>query len=468
MGLLLDASDGRRRKTGSTARGIGWSGEKSVSEKSNDESASEVKSPFSLLYGRGTVPLALPDYCKVTVIEKPRMPHLPRTEETVLHALDDASASLRLSHLAKSAKSACILICDITRPVPNGLILPPIIRTLLDAGIAPDRITVLVATGLHRPNLGDELRELIGDDWVLNTVRVENHYARDNDSHIDLGRTTSGTPVKLDRRFIEADLKLVTGLVEPHFMAGYSGGRKVIAPGIAHADTIRTFHNTDFMEDPLARNCNLAGNPLHSEQLEIVRMLGAVYAVNTCLDPGRRLAFVNFGEIVASHEKAVAFMRQYAEVPSLKRYPCVITSSAGYPLDKVYYQTLKGMVGALGILQKGGSLLIAAECSEGLGSSEFCKAQTLLAGNGIESFLREARTRPLANMDEWQTVKLIEAIRDHRVHLFTTGLTREEHDLTGVTCHEDWQEAVSTVLQESAASEVAIIPEGPYVIPFFR
>src|SRR5947209_17836809 len=149
-------------------------------------------------------------------------------------------------------------------------------------------ITVLVATALHRPNLGTELEELVGDPWVLRTVRVENHYARRDEEHVDLGYTAKGTPVKLDRRFVQAEVKIVTGLVEPHFMAGYSGGRKVIAPGVAHRDTITTFHSTRFMEDRRVRNCNFEGNLLHCEQLEIVRMVGEVFAVNVCLDADRR------------------------------------------------------------------------------------------------------------------------------------------------------------------------------------
>jgi len=392
------------------------------------------------------------------------MPVLPNPSRSLTLALERAEEGLFA--LAKKARTACILICDITRPVPNHMILPPLVRTLLSAGIQADQICVLVATGLHRPNLGEELRALVGDDWVLKTVRVENHYAQDSGAHLDLGKTASGVPVKLDRRFVEADLKIVTGLVEPHFMAGYSGGRKVISPGIAQADTIGTFHGARYMENPGVRNCNLAGNTLHEEQVEIARLLGPVYAVNTCLDAGRRVAFVNFGEILRSHAEAVAFMRQFAEIRVPRRFKCVISSGAGHPLDQTYYQTVKGIVGALGILEKGGSLLIGSECSEGFGSREFGDAQSRLVSRGIEAFLEEARQRTIAKIDEWQTIKLIEAIRDFHVHLFTTGLNEEQKSLTGVVCHGAWQNAIEAAVEESGAAEVAIIPEGSYVIPF--
>ncbi len=233
-----------------------------------------------LKYGKSTLPVAIPDACDVTVIRKKPLPVIDDPRRAVREALDAPVAAAPLSALARDKRSVCILICDVTRPVPNALFLRPMIEDLLRAGIAAGEITVLVATGLHRPNEGAELEALVGDRWVLDTVRVENHYARDDAAHVDFGVTANrGTPVKLDRRFVEAGLRIATGLVEPHFMAGYSGGRKVVAPGIAHQDTIRTFHSARFMEDPAAIQCNLEGNPLHEEQVEIMAMLGEVYAL---------------------------------------------------------------------------------------------------------------------------------------------------------------------------------------------
>lgn len=417
---------------------------------------------LELLFGREKLVFDLPSGVAVQLIEKPAMPVLADPVGGVEAALD---SGVGLAGLAAGCGSACIVICDITRPVPNGLFLGPMVRRLIAAGVPRDRITVLVATGLHRPNLGEELRELIGDDWVLETVRVENHDALDDAMHVDVGRTQRGTRVRIDRRFVEADLRVVTGLVEPHFMAGYSGGRKVIAPGIAHAETIRTFHNTDFMEDAGARNCNLAGNPLHGEQIEIVEMVRGAFALNTVLDADRRLSFVNFGEVIESHREAVETVRCFAEVPIAKPVPLVITSGAGYPLDQTFYQTIKGMVGALGALAPGGTMLIASECAEGLGSGEFREAQADLVTRGPEGFLESARTRPLARIDEWQTVKLAHALRAGRLHLFSRGLDESAQNLTGVTCHTNWTEALAAVLAESGAREVAVIPEGPYAIP---
>src|SRR5262249_52872537 len=155
--------------------------------------------------------------------------------------------------------------------------------------------------------------------------------------HVDFGRTKGrGVPVKLDRRFVEAEVRISTGLVEPHFMAGYSGGRKVVAPGIAHADTIRTFHSAAFMENPAAVSCNLTGNPLHEEQLEIVRMLGDIFALNTVIDEHRDLVHVSFGDVIDSHMATVQFVEDWIQVPVERRFKTIVTSAAGYPLDRTY------------------------------------------------------------------------------------------------------------------------------------
>jgi nickel-dependent lactate racemase len=343
------------------------------------------------------------------------------------------------------------------------------IEILAEAGIPLDRITVLVATGLHRPNLGAELAELIGDPWVLANVKVENHYARTEEDHVDFGRTrTRGTPVKIDRRFVQADLRIATGLVEPHFMAGWSGGRKVIAPGVAGHETIRTFHSARFMEDPLAVQCNLVGNPLHEEQLEIVRMLGECHALNVVIDEDRDLVCVTFGEIIASHQAAVDFVAASTRVPVGRRYKTLVTSSAGYPLDKTYYQTIKGMVTPIDILEPGGTLIIASECSEGFGSEEFRDAQRRLVSLGAERFLATLTAKSLAEVDEWQTEMQLKALRLGRVELYTTGLTEAERAVTGVHIAPNLDEAVAASIARSGDAAVAVIPEGPYVIPYFQ
>ncbi|MGI9417816.1 MAG: nickel-dependent lactate racemase [Geminicoccaceae bacterium] len=424
---------------------------------------------IDLNYGKDGLALELADDIDVRVIRKPAMPVLPAPEEAVRAALADPVGAPPLAQLARGSGSACILICDITRPVPNHLFLRPMIETLMDAGMPASGITVLVATGLHRPNEGEELAELVGDPWVLETVDVANHFARDDAAHVDLGATsTRGTPVKLDRRLVEADLKIATGLVEPHFMAGYSGGRKVIAPGVAHKDTITTFHSARFMADPAADNGVLDGNPLHEEQLEIMEMLGGAFALNTIIDEERRLSFVNFGEIVESHLQAVSRVRDFAEVPVPERFRTVVTTAAGYPLDKTYYQTVKGMVGPIDILERGGDLIIASACSEGMGSDEFVDAQRRLVEEGPDGFLETISKKRFADIDEWQSQMQLRPMAVGNIHLYTEGLSDADLGLTGVETAKSLGAAIEASMASSSERKLAVIPEGPYVIPVYR
>lgn len=421
-----------------------------------------------LLYGKGLLEVTPPDSAEVTVVRKPELPKLNDPSAAIRQALEQPVGSAPLSVLAQGRTSACIVICDITRPVPNHLFLRPMVETMVAAGIALESITILVANGLHREGDAEEIAELVGDPWVSENVRVEGHRACDRASLVDLGVTpTRATPVVINRWLVDADLRIVTGLVEPHFMAGWSGGRKVVSPGVAGEDTIRTFHSARFMEDPLAVQCNLAGNPLHEEQLEIVRAVGELYALNTVIDEDRDLSFVSFGDIEASHLAAVDFVAPYASVDVPRRFHTVVTSAAGYPLDKTYYQTVKGMVTPLDILAPGGTLIIASQCSEGIGSSHFRACQERLVDLGATEFLASVQAKALADIDEWQSEMLLKPMRIGRIQLYATGLSHDDLGITGAEPITSVDHAIADSMARHHDNAVAIIPEGPYVVPRF-
>ncbi len=418
-----------------------------------------------LNYGRGKLSVNMPSDWDISVIRKPVMPIISDVVSAVEECLAKPVGSLSLQEISSNAKSACILVCDITRPVPNKLFLGPVIKNLLASGLKKENIVILVATGLHRPNEGSELEELIGDSWVLQTVRVENHFAKNDGDHIYVGTTTKGNKVFLDRRFVEADIRIATGLVEPHFMAGYSGGRKVIAPGIANVDTITTFHSSRYMEHPLSANCILEGNPLHEDQLEIIEMIGGALAINTVIDDKRRLSFINFGEIVISHLEAVDFIRKYAEVYINQKFKTILTSCAGYPLDLTYYQTVKGMVAPMNILEPGGNLIIVSDCSEGMGSKEFVDSQRRLIEKGPDEFLSAINLKKYADIDEWQTEMQIKPMKLGSIHLYSKSLSDQAWPLTGVNRVFNLSDCIEKCVFQSGANSIAVIPEGPYVVP---
>ncbi len=421
-----------------------------------------------LLYGRSGLKVRLPEHVRATIVRKRPMTPVGDPDRAVRRALAEPAGCPPLAEAARGRKTACILICDITRPVPNGVLLPPLIEAITGAGILRENIRILVATGLHRPNEGEELREVVGCDELLRTMRIENHFARDRDAHVDLGRTSRGIPVRIDRRFVEADLKIVTGLVEPHFMAGYSGGRKLVAPGVACQDTILSFHAAHILEHPRSANCITDGNPLHEAQIEIVRKIGGITGVNVVIDENRRIGFVNFGEVEQSHREAVAFARRHAEVTLPRRFRTIVTTGAGYPLDRTYYQTIKGMVGVIDILEPGGTIIVASECSEGMGSPEFVAAQRLLREAGPDRFLSVLKARDRALVDEWQTEMLVKALRVGKIKLYTGGLCGES--ITDV-CAEpvsSLEDAVEAAVRAHGDPDIAVVPEGPYVIPLLH
>lgn len=419
-------------------------------------------------YGQEGLSVHLPDEMDVLVIEKRHMPTLEDPVYYLNHAFMNPVGSKSLSQEARGCTDACILICDNTRPVPNHVILPVLIKNLMDAGISLSSISILVATGMHRPNEADELKELIGNEWVLKNVNIINHMANYDKDHVFLGVTSRGIPIKIHRRFVDADLRIAVGLVEPHFMAGYSGGRKVVIPGVAHEDTIRSLHRVGLLSREGVENCIIEGNPLHEEQIEAVRMIGRCLAINTVIDENRDISFINFGEIELSHLEAVKFARPYFEVPVQKRYNTVLTSSAGYPLDRNYYQTIKGMVGAMDILEEGGDMFVVSRCSEGLGSKDFAESQRKMIEKGIDRFVEEALKKEYASIDEWETFMQIKAMKKGIIHIFSEGLTEYERSLTGINVVTSIEEEIIRCIKEKKDNSIAVIPEGPYVIPVFR
>jgi len=419
----------------------------------------------SLAYGRTGLVLDLPDSWDITVLRRKPMPLTVDPGKDVAAALDQPLGCRPLAEEAAGMRTACILICDITRPAPNGRVLRPLIERLLDAGLQPSGITVLVATGLHRPNEDGELVQLLGDPWVREHAKVENHFARRDEDHVLLGTTSQGIAIRLDKRFVDAEVRVVVGLVEPHFMAGWSGGRKLVLPGIAHAQTITAFHSAHMLEHELATAGVLRGNPLHSAQGEAIRMVGSIRAVSLVIDENHDLSSVSYGEVEQSLAAAVAFSEPYVVIPVHRRYPVVLSTAAGFPLDATYYQTVKGICTGASILEPGGDLFIASACSEGLGSADFRQSQQRMVLSGPRQFREEMSARAHADIDEWETLMLARALDAGAVHIFAEGLTPVDRHFTGVIYEKDLEAGLIAAVTRAPGHSLAIIPDGPYIIP---
>lgn len=416
----------------------------------------------TLDYGRTGMTVDLPSHT-LGPLDIKAAPPLADPSAALQAALRSPVGTPPLADLARGRRDACILICDVTRPVPNRTLLPPLLAVLEQAGIPRDRILLLVATGLHRPNEGRELEEMVGAE-IASQYRIENHRGEVLADHAFLGTSPRGVPMWIDRRYVEADLKIVTGLIEPHLMAGYSGGRKVICPGIAALETVKVWHGPQFLEHPRADCGILDGNPVHEENTYIARQAGCDFIVNVCLDGQRRITWLGAGDMEQAWLEGVRFCAAHATATVPEPVEVVVTSSAGYPLDTTWYQAIKGLVGALPIVKQGGTIILAASLSEGLGSAPF---QRLLRDNPDLAVFRERILgKDYFVMDQWQLEEFAKVRAHCRVKVVSDGVPAETLRQCHVEPAPSVESAVADCLREYGPSaRVAVIPKGPYVLP---
>ena len=414
-----------------------------------------------LAFGKTGLTVDLPEGFHYRVLEARSAEPLADWQGALEAALDSPVGAPPLGELARGKRSAAISVCDITRPAPNPKTLPPILRRLEQAGIARENVTILIATGLHRAASDAEIREICGEE-IAATLRVVNHDARDLASHRHLGSTSSGTPVYIDERFVAADLHITLGFIEPHLMLGYSGGRKLIAPGLAAQETIKVLHSPRFMRDARAVEGSIEDNPLHRELLEIARMARHDFLLDVALARDRSIAGVFAGNAVAAHRAGVEFVSRVLLETLEEPVDAVITTAAGYPLDLTYYQAIKGVTAASHIVKPGGSILLVGECREGAGAPEF--RRMLLGGATDREFLAGIQGAPVT-VDQWQLEKLALVTTRQKLLWYVPGLPAEYHARLWGRSFPSAQAAIDALAATlRPGARVAVIPEGPYVL----
>ena len=398
-------------------------------------------------YGTGTLPIEIPDKNVAGVLEISGSVPLPDGDSAVRDALAQPIASPPLAELAKGRESACVVISDITRPVPNKVILPPLLETLEQTGIPREKITILIATGIHRPNDAEELEIMVGRD-LMDRYRIVNHFSQKPETHTYLGTTHNGTPVHINTTYLAADLKIITGLIEPHLMAGYSGGRKAICPGIASIETMKVMHGPELMEHPKSAVGILDGNPFHTEATEIALMAGVDFNLNVAIDKHRQITGIFAGDMVKSHPEAA---------------DAVVVSSAGYPLDTTFYQAIKGLLTAVEIVKQGGSILLVAACSEGIGSKPF--TDLIFKTDDLTAFVEGLYNPANFVIDQWQLEELAKVARKSDIYFYTDGIPYHQRVKLFVHPLKSAQEGIEEILTRYGAdAQIAVIPEGPYVL----
>ena len=411
-------------------------------------------------FGTSGIQVPLPDGRDYLVVESRTAQPVSDELKAVERALDQPTECLSLRELAAGKATAAISVCDITRPVPNRLTLPPLLQRLHEGGIPLEGITILIATGLHRPATEAEIQTIVGPE-IAPKYRVENHFAKELAQHRWLGSTRRGTPVYIDERFMRADLHITLGFIEQHLMLGFSGGRKLIAPGLAAQETIKVIHSPRFMREPMATEGHTTDNPLHAELLEIAGMARHDFLLDVTLTPARKISGVFAGEPVAAHAAGVEFLKETSLERLRAKADVVITSAAGHPLDLTFYQTIKGVTAAQHIVKPGGRILVLGECAEGVGSHEF--ARKLEAYAGHQQYLDEIRQAEV-EVDQWQLEKLALVGLNHEVSFYTPGVTKRQIGALAENYFAELPAALEYVLRDLPQDAlVALVPEGPYV-----
>ncbi|MGQ9731329.1 MAG: nickel-dependent lactate racemase [Candidatus Zipacnadales bacterium] len=420
---------------------------------------------ITLRYGRHGLPVGLPDRNVQHVLRFHAPPPLRKPALALRQLLHNPLGCPSLREVAAGRRNACIVTADITRPLPNAIVLATLLEELQAAGLPPERVTILIGTGLHRPNGPAELREMLGDKVLSSGVRIVNHVARDVEGQVGLGMTKQGTPVLIDRTYVEADLKLSVSLVEPHLMAGFSGGRKALCPGICGAETILRFHAPPLLEAQTACAGVLDGNPVHEEALAIATLAGRPdLTVNVTLDEDRQVTGIFVGELESCHIAAVRQSVAQSKIALPEPVDIVVTTNAGYPLDLTFYQGVKGMIAAMPILKPGGTIIIAHECAEGIGGPEFSKL--ILGLDSLDEFVEHLRNSSDVYIDQWQLEEQVKVLRHaDEIMSLSGGIPDKLLARCFVTPISSIEEGLLRALRKHGSqASIAVIPEGPYVL----
>ena len=415
----------------------------------------------NLAYGRGHLTVDFPED-RTTVIEPSNRPGLKDEKAAVHHALSHPTGSRPLGDRIQSTDRVCILFTDITRATPNDRLIPWLLEHL--AHVPKDNITLLNQTGTHRPNTPDELRTMLTPEVVEN-YRIVNHECEDESSLVQVGKMRDGTPALLNRIALEADLRVVTGFIEPHFFAGFSGGIKGLMPGVAGLKSVMSNHGAKNIGDPNATFGITNGNPLWEELRDIALKAGSSFLLNVALNDERAITGVFAGDIIEAHREGCEFVRASAMQKFSRPFDIVVTTNSGYPLDMNLYQGVKGMSAGARVVKEGGVLILACECSEGLPNGSPLE-KLLRSASGPEEILAMLASPGFVRPEQWQAQIQALVQRKARV-LIHSALPASSVRLAYLESCPDIGATVKSLLAERGPeARVAVLPQGPLTVPY--
>ncbi len=419
---------------------------------------------IELAYGRHGLPLDLPDDWPVTVVAPHYVPALPDAAAALTAALRAPRQSQPLAERVRPGDRVGIVFSDITRATPHHLILPAVLAELQH--IPREDITLFNALGTHRPNTAAELRGMIGG--LLDEYRVVQNDAFDPATQVCLGTTRRGHEIWLNREIAECDVKVLTGFIEPHFFAGFSGGGKALMPGMAGQQTVLGNHDAGMIAHEQATWGVTKGNPIWEEVMEVAHVAGGTFLVNVTLNRDKGITGVFAGDPDAAHAAGCAFARDNAMVPVLAPFDIVVTTNSGYPLDLNLYQAVKGMSAAREIVKPGGAIIIAAECWDGI-PDHGLYGQLLAAARSPRELLDAITAPGFLKQDQWQAQIQAQIQLKAEVYVRSDHLTDEQVRRALLLPCASIEHTVAQLRERyGPTATICVLPEGPQTIPYVR
>ena len=416
-----------------------------------------------LAYGRHGLELGLPG--EVDSIETRFVPAVPDEVAALREALRQPRGGLPLADRVKPGDRVVITHSDITRATPNDRVLPVLLADLEAAGVRREDITLLNALGTHRPQTEAELRGMLGDA-VVDGYRCLQHDAFDDAALVPLGTTSLGNPVRINRAYLEADVRILTGFIEPHFFAGFSGGPKGVLPALAGWESVFSNHSYAMIAHPMATWAQTEGNPIWEEMREVALMTRPTFLLNVTLNADKRITGVFAGDLLAAHAAGCAFVRDHNMVAVAQPYDIVLTTNSGYPLDQNLYQTVKGMSAAARITRPGGAIIMAAACEDGVPNHG--RYAALLREAGSPQGVLDLIGRPgFSEQDQWQ-VQIQALIQlQAEVFVYSDGLSDAQISDALFTPCRDIPATVARLRERyGPGARVAVLPEGPQTVAY--
>jgi len=418
-----------------------------------------------LAYGRGWLPATFPDDA-TTLIEPRALPGLADERAAIVAALESPLGAPPLREWLRPGCRICILFTDVTRATPNERIIPWLLDHLERAGVRREQVTLLCQLGTHRPCTREEFERML-TPAVVAGWRVINHEPYNQDACRSVGTTRTGVPARIHRECVEADVRIVTGFIEPHFFAGFSGGPKGIMPGVAHVDTVMSNHGTGNISSPKAGFGHCEGNPVWEELMEIAQRVGPSFLLNVTLNDRREITGVFAGDLPLAHRVGRETVRASAMQPVTAPFEVVVTTNSGHPLDQNLYQGVKGMSAAARIVRPGGTIILAAECAEGIPSGSPYD-ELLRESDSIEGVLARLATPGFSRPEQWQAHLQGVIQRKARVLVHSSlpdDVLRRAHL---EPCHDITASVAAELDRRGPGARAAVLPLGPLTIPYLR